>query len=107
MRREPDEQRGWFSRLLESIPAILWSADPETLAAMHDFDPQVVILDINLPGISGIEVCARIRATNPDQPVILSTGHMTGIHLDPHTRALLKPYSFDELMETCHLLMEE
>ncbi|HUF17630.1 MAG TPA: PAS domain S-box protein, partial [Thermoanaerobaculia bacterium] len=35
MRREPDEQRGWFGRLLESIPAILWSADPETLAFTH------------------------------------------------------------------------
>lgn len=92
---------------LEGVESRRVFTGEEVFDAMLDFDPQVVILDVNLPGISGIEVCARLRDTRPEQPVILSTGHLTGIHLEQHTKALLKPYSFEELMETCHLLMEK
>ena len=73
--------------------------------AIRQFQPDVVVLDINLPGMSGTEVCARLRETYPEQPVILSTGHLVGIDLEPHTRALLKPYSCAELIEACQLAM--
>ena len=33
----------------------------------------LVLLDIMLPGIDGYEICDRIRATDPDQPVIMLT----------------------------------
>ena len=42
------------------------------LDAVRDRDPRVVLLDIGLPGIDGIEVCRRIRAFS-DVPVIMLT----------------------------------
>ncbi len=37
--------------------------------------PDVIILDIRMPGMDGHEVLARIRETHPDLPVIMLTGH--------------------------------
>lgn len=34
----------------------------------------VVVLDVNLPDVSGINLCARIRELHPDMPVVVCTG---------------------------------
>ena len=38
-------------------------------------DVEVVILDITMPGLSGIETHARLRAGHPELPVLLSSGY--------------------------------
>lgn len=45
------------------------------LAAEQTFD--IVMLDIQMPGIDGIETLARLRGRNPDLVVILVTGYGT------------------------------
>jgi DNA-binding response OmpR family regulator len=42
------------------------------LAAAKEESPQLVVLDLMLPGIDGLEVCRRLRATG-DVPVIMLT----------------------------------
>jgi DNA-binding response OmpR family regulator len=42
------------------------------LDAVRDRNPRIVLLDIGLPGMDGIEVCRRIRAAS-DVPVIMLT----------------------------------
>ena len=37
--------------------------------------PGVVVTDINLPGMDGLELMRRLRQVDPDLPVILITGH--------------------------------
>ena len=44
----------------------------QALKDLHEFDPDLVVLDIMLPGINGLEVCRRIRATG-STPVIMLT----------------------------------
>ena len=44
------------------------------LAAVRDQRPRLVVLDVGLPDIDGLEVCRRIRATST-LPVIFLTGH--------------------------------
>ncbi|MFP5418193.1 MAG: sigma-54-dependent transcriptional regulator [Gammaproteobacteria bacterium] len=47
------------------------------LAAMQATSFDLVLTDLRMPGIDGMEVLAHIRATTPEVPVIMITGHAT------------------------------
>ena len=50
---------------------------PRALAAAEADPPDLVVLDLMLPGIDGLEVCRRLRVRRPDLPVVMLTalGH--------------------------------
>jgi DNA-binding NarL/FixJ family response regulator len=48
----------------------------EALAQLDDCDPSVVILDQRMPGMTGLETAALIRARRPRQPMILCSAHL-------------------------------
>jgi two-component system response regulator MprA len=79
------------------------AADGETgLIAARDRPPDVVILDIMLPGISGLEVCRRLRAAS-DVPILILTAkdavpdRVAGLDAGADDY-LVKPFAFDELL---------
>ena len=47
----------------------------EALKQMDDDLPDVVVLDLKMPGIDGMEVLRRIRKAYPNVQVIMLTGH--------------------------------
>jgi len=47
----------------------------EALKLMDDDLPDVVVLDLKMPGIDGMEVLRRIRKAYPNVQVIMLTGH--------------------------------
>ncbi len=47
----------------------------EALDIFTNQQPDLVILDINMPGMSGIEVLRRMKEINSDLPVILSSAY--------------------------------
>ncbi len=50
------------------------AADGRQALDCVDLDlPDLVVLDLMLPGIDGLEVCRRVRASHPDLPVIMLT----------------------------------
>jgi DNA-binding NtrC family response regulator len=49
----------------------------EALRLIQDKDIDVVTLDLNMPGLSGIEVLKEIRKLKPDTEVIVITGYGT------------------------------
>ena len=65
--------------------------------------PEIVLMDIGGPGIDGIEVLRRIKETNPDTEVIVTTGFSDlemaarALHLDA-SDFITKPISDDALM---------
>lgn len=82
---------------------LVHAPDGETgLDAVRDRDPRVVLLDLGLPGIDGIEVCRRIRAIS-DVPVIMLTARDTevdkvvGLEIGADDY-VTKPFSPRELM---------
>ena len=65
----------------------------------------VVVCDIRLPGISGLELLQRVRATDPELPVILISGHgdiemAVGAIQDGAYDFIEKPFAADRLVES-------
>ena len=51
------------------------ATDGETgLSLLAEERPEVVVLDVKMPGLSGLDVLERIRELHADLPVILLTG---------------------------------
>lgn len=48
----------------------------DALEALPAAKPDYVVLDVNMPGIGGIETARRIRALAPDLPVTLLTANI-------------------------------
>ncbi|MFZ7128706.1 MAG: response regulator [Desulfobacterales bacterium] len=80
--------------------------DGESALTMVDEDePEVMILDLKMPGIDGIEVLKRVKQTQPQIEVIILTGH--GSEADRETcmglgafAYLSKPVDIEELSDT-------
>jgi DNA-binding NtrC family response regulator len=50
--------------------------DGESALTLIDEDePEVIVLDLKMPGIGGLEVLKRVKATRPAIEVIVLTGH--------------------------------
>jgi len=65
-------------------------------------ETDLVILDMNMPGLGGLGTLPRLRSLRPDLPVLLATGRadQTALDLveaDSHTILLPKPFSRDEM----------
>ena len=51
-----------------------WAKNPEDgLAAFDEFMPDIVVSDIEMPGMNGVEMVKIIREKNKDVPIILET----------------------------------
>ncbi|WP_377865115.1 response regulator transcription factor [Bacillus sp. R86525] len=70
----------------------------------------LIVLDIMIPGIDGLQVLQRLRADNNTTPVLLLTAkdtiddRVTGLDLGADDY-LVKPFAFDELLARIRVLM--
>jgi two-component system C4-dicarboxylate transport response regulator DctD len=63
----------WLS--LSGFEVQLFSRAEECLAALPAHFPGVIISDVRMPGLSGLELLAEVQRRDADLPVILLTGH--------------------------------
>lgn len=74
------------------------------LQYLGNYPVDVVVLDVRMPGMNGMEVLKQIRKRFPDVEVILLTGHgsiqsgIEGISQGAYDY-ILKPFSIDNLLE--------
>ncbi|MBT3362728.1 MAG: response regulator [Chloroflexi bacterium] len=100
--------------LLITIEAILEIKGYECFLASNGYDgvekarqycPDIVLTDIVMPVMNGVDACREILSTNPDTKVIFMTGYGTDHPLvnEAHHIAggnlLHKPFQFDELFK--------
>lgn len=73
--------------------------------------PEVLITDIRMPGIDGIELLRRLRTSHPDLPVIVITAHsdLDSAVASLHGGAfeyLPKPFDLDEVVQVVRRAMQ-
>jgi two-component system invasion response regulator UvrY len=98
--------REGYRRLLERDPQLKVvgeaAAAAEALALEADLEPDVVILDIALPGISGTEILRRVLAHRPDACVLMFSMYQDAIFaqraFDAGARGYLSKASAPDLL---------
>jgi CheY-like chemotaxis protein len=98
--------------LLEALGhGVTVAASGEEALALASFEPDVVILDLNMPGLGGGGTLPRLRALHPEVPILLATGRTDQTALDlveayRHVTLLAKPFGLQELRRQLDLIQD-
>jgi two-component system response regulator MprA len=82
---------------------------PRALAIARDQPPDLVVLDVMLPGMDGVEVCRRLR-DGSDLPILMLTARdaisdrVAGLDAGADDY-LVKPFAYDELLARVRALL--
>ncbi len=77
----------------------------EALNKAKDTDFDVVLMDVKMPEMNGVETFRKFKEISPDTPVIMITAYAVeklikeARHLGAYA-ALKKPFNMDELLDT-------
>ena len=90
------------------------ASGPLAIASMDSFRPDIVLLDIRMPGMDGIEVLQRLKERRKDIPVLMVTATddediaRQAIRLGA-SDYITKPFSFAQLETNLmvHLLLDD
>ncbi len=105
-----DDEREFVQTLSERLimrdmgSAVAYDGE-SALSMVEEEEPEVMILDLKMPGIDGIEVLRKVKASRPDIEVIILTGHGSeadrNVCMDLGAFAYLhKPVDIEELSKT-------
>ncbi len=79
------------------------------IALSNDFD--IILLDLNLPGLNGYEVCAKVRLEKPNIPIIMLTAlGETEDKIEGFEKGaddyIIKPFDFRELLARINVFLK-
>jgi CheY-like chemotaxis protein len=97
---DEEQFRATTKKLLNrrGFETILAGSGEEAIEKLKE-NPDVVILDIKMPGMDGHQALKEIKERSPDLPVIMLTGHGAM----PSARAALVEGAFDYLSKPCDM----
>jgi two-component system, OmpR family, response regulator MprA len=82
----------------------------EGLAKARERFPDLIVLDVMLPGVDGLEVCRRLREARDPVAILMLTARdevrdrVAGLEIGADDY-LVKPFSFEELLARIHALL--
>jgi len=83
----------------EDVPVVLAATGAEAIAEFSRLKPDMVLLDIRMPGMDGFELVRRARESHPDLRVLFMSGYSREYRLDPERDEFVaKPFRPRELL---------
>ncbi len=87
-----------------------YSSGPEALTRIPDDPPAVVLMDVVMPGLSGIECTRRLKLMFPRLPILMLTGSLASAHILDSIAAgaggyLIKPVAAADLLDALRQAM--
>jgi len=105
--------RSYLSRLLlkRGFTVQVAAEGKAALEQVVAYDVDVVLLDVLMPGLSGLDVLPEIKRLKPDTEVIMLTGNASGRDGVEGLRRgafdyLLKPVDMPQLLQRIHAAMD-
>ena len=88
--------REWLANLINQHPDLEVCGDtdnaPKALQIIGELNPEVAIVDISMPGGSGIELIKNIKASHPNVVVIVLSMHEEALYAERALRAGARGY---------------
>ncbi len=93
---------------LDTLPAFKVvgeaASGEEAIALVSEHIPDVVLMDLIMPGMDGVETTRRIKAISPRTQVVVLTSYHEDVHIFPALKAgatsyILKDMKMDKLVE--------
>jgi DNA-binding NtrC family response regulator len=114
-----DDEEDFVKTLAERLSVKQIAGEPEValsgedaLASLKDEVPDVMVLDLRMPGIDGLEVLKNVKQHYPEVQVVILTGHGSERDREEAERLgafdyLEKPVNIDTLVSTIRKALSE
>jgi two-component system response regulator MprA len=96
--------------VLEGYNVTVANSGQEALRSITEHAPNLLILDLMMPGIDGFEVCRRVRAAGDELPILMLTARdmlsdrVKGLDTGADDY-LVKPFALEELLARMRALL--
>lgn len=99
---DPSIRSTYARRFASSYEMAFAASGTEALQRLHNFEPDVLVLDMRLPDTDGVALFQEIRTSHPGLPVVVTTAYVS---MEPlinvldlgHSGYLVKPFNMDDL----------
>lgn len=96
--------KGLVYGLEEEGYQVAWADNgPEGLEQCRSFGPQLIVLDVRLPGMNGLDICRKLREKKQTMPIVMLTARdeeadrIAGLEMGADDY-MIKPFSLRELI---------
>lgn len=95
---------------IEGFRPVSWDGKQDILTDIEQKNPDLILLDVNLRGLNGIDILKKVRSSNKigNLPILMTSGmdYTEACMRAGATAFFLKPYMPDKLLQTIRMHLD-